>query len=168
MRRLATAAALAVALTMSTACGGGEDDVPSAGSGSAPDEVDLDELEDEVGDALDEAGIDVPDICLSQFIGLMSTPDLARVGLPGSWPEPPVQATLCKTEGDREIEEIGYATDATPVEVLDAYADALADHGPERTEGDGYGAGTLTGIVDGVGFVIQPRTGSYEILVGSP
>jgi hypothetical protein len=168
MRRRLTVVALAAVLVTASACGGGADEPVVAEGGATTDgSDDLDDVQREVGHALEDAGIDLPDVCLSQFLGLMSTPDLGDVALPAAWPEPPVDSTLCKTEGGTELEEVGYATDASPEEVLDAYAEALAEHSPQRTQDDGYGAGTLTGVVDGTGFVIQPRTGSYEIVLGS-
>ena len=109
--------------------------------------------------------VDLPAVCLEQYVGLMSEPDLDRVSLPESWPEPPVAATLCKTEHGSTADEVGYATDASPDQVLAAYADALAAHAPERTQDDGYGAGTVAGVLDGVHFVVQPRTGSFEIVL---
>lgn len=116
---------------------------------------------------VDVPGVDLPEVCLTQFLGLTATPDLDEVALPDGWPAPPVEATLCKTENGPSFDEVGYATEASPSEVLDAYAAALAEHGPERTQDDGYGAGTVTGVVDGVTYVVQPRTGSYEIVLGS-
>lgn len=147
---LVAAVLLVAALVLLTGCGDADQ-----GGGAA-------------GDDVADAGIELPDECLTQFLGVTATPVLGEVDLPASWPDPPVDATLCKTQaaaGAATTSELGYATDATPEEVLDAYAEVLADHAPERTEDDGYGAGTLTGVLDGIGYVIQPRTGGYEILV---
>ena len=142
-------ALLAAVLVLVTGCGNGDQ------GGSA-------------GDDFADAGIDLPAECLTQFLGVTATPDLGEVDLPASWPEPPVDATLCKTQaaaGAATMSEVGYATAASPEEVLDAYAKALADHAPERTEDDGYGAGTLTGLLDGIVYVIQPRADAYEIII---
>jgi hypothetical protein len=153
----ALAAVVAAALTVLVSCG---DPDPPADTGADPDPEPPPAL------GAPEGGPDgVPEECLGVFVGVVDEPDLARVDrLPVGWPDPPVDATLCRTDGEATNQEVGYATSAAPAEVLDAYEAALAGAELERDDTAGY-AGTLSGSLDGTWFTVQPRAGAFEIVL---
>ncbi len=168
------AGALTVALS---ACNDDDGDGTPSGAGDDTADVDGGDAGDDTGgDTGDDTGGDtgdgglapgVPEECAAAFIGLLGPADLAEVEkLPSGWPDPPVEATLCvTTETTGGHEEAGYATTATPEEVVNAYEAVLGDAGADVTRDQGgLGGEILYGTLDGVEFQITPRDGAFDLL----
>lgn len=149
----ATVAALLTLLTATaTACGDGGS---SVGGSNETDEPAV------------SVAPGVPEECADFFA--MAPADLGDVDLvPASWPEPPVDATLCvtTTTADNSQESLDYATEATAEEVLSGYETALAAYDVERAE-DGLGRPILAGNADGVGFQVSASDGTFSIVFAS-
>ena len=146
---------LATALSLS-ACG--EDGSTTSASAAATDEA----LSD-LGEIAEDAG--VPEECHDAFPADVVPVDIADVELmPSDWPEPPVDATLCRTSAtmDDTVSIAGYATTSSPAEVLDAYETALAGTW-EVTREDGTFGEVLTGTADDVWFQVETRDGAYDL-----
>jgi hypothetical protein len=156
-RRVALAVAgTALALTGTLSACGGSDESPTSSPVSAED------AKDDLNDIAADAG--VPEECAEAFPLALSKPDLANVKLkPSSWPEPPVDSTLCATSEimDGGQESLDYATDASADEILSAYESALAAFSPTKED---KGAGmALYGEADGTSFQVTPKDGGFTL-----
>lgn len=156
-RRAALAlASTALALTgVLSACGGGSENTVTPPIGA-------EEAKDDLHDIASDSG--VPEECAEPFPLALTKPDPASVQLtPSSWPEPPVDAVLCSTSEilDGEQEAMGYASDASADEVLDAYESALASFNP-TIEDKGAGR-SLFGEADGTSFQVTPQDGGFTV-----
>lgn len=140
---------------------GGCSDDPGEGAGGPSAGVD-----DSLAEVQEGSG--VPGECLEAFPAAFGTADIADVELlPEAWPEPPVDATLCQTSStsDDQVEVVGYATDAAPDEVLDAYEAALAGSFETTREDQGLGE-MLSGTAGSIGFEVTPGDGSFSLTFG--
>ncbi|WP_019143820.1 hypothetical protein [Aeromicrobium massiliense] len=149
----ATALVLASALS---ACGPSEESAASSPISAADAKDDLEDIQKDAG---------VPEECAEAFPLAMTKPDLADVKLvPASWPEPPVDATLCSTSElmDGSQESLDYATEASADEVLEAYKTALADFGA-TIDDQGTGIKMVVGEADGTSFQVRPQDGGFIV-----
>ena len=157
--RLLPLAALVVTTAVSLSACGGDQPAASAGSSTSSEgeaAAGLDELAD--------AG-DVPEECREAFPAEVAPADLDDVAsIPSGWPEPPVDATLCRTSStmDDSLSIAGYATASSPAEVLDAYEAALADTWDVTREDRGFGD-VLTGTAGDVWFQVETRDGAFDL-----
>ncbi|WP_210650233.1 hypothetical protein [Nocardioides sp. SYSU D00065] len=161
-RRLLPLTGLLLATAVSvSACGSDE----SSGSESAA--ASSSESTDEALDGLDELADSggVPEECREAFPAEVVPADIADVsGIPAEWPEPPVDATLCRTSStmDDTLSIAGYATASSPAEVLDAYESALAEQWEVTREDNGMGE-VLTGTAGDVWFQVETRDGAFDL-----
>lgn len=129
----------------------------SAGTADAYDELDA---------MADDAG--VPEECRDAFPAEVVAADLADVTpIPPDWPEPPVDATLCRTSSmmDDSASIAGYATTSAPAEVLDAYEAVLSEQWEVTREDRGFGD-VLTGTAGDVWFQVETRDGAFDLAFG--
>ncbi|GAA1761866.1 hypothetical protein GCM10009795_005390 [Nocardioides hankookensis] len=155
-RRAARLAAGGLLLVTLAACGGGSDDEPKADTTKAADGGSVD-LSDDLAE--------IPKECKKAFPMALDTPHLDEVELmPADWPEPPLDATLCVTEGNEDGSQqwAEYATDATPEEVIAAYQPALESYGAQRADNDTTLA--LGGTVGETAFVVSASEGFYRLI----
>ena len=108
---------------------------------------------------------DVPEECGELYPFAHEAPDLADVELlPGDFPEPPVDATLCETGGAGEGQEYAaYATSASGEEVLTAYEEALASYGAVRAE-DGLGNPIVNATAGDVAVQLSTKDGGFSLV----
>ncbi|GAA5123660.1 hypothetical protein GCM10023339_43910 [Alloalcanivorax gelatiniphagus] len=164
-RLLPLAGLLLVTAVGASACGSDEPSPTSSGSSSASGSDTADAL-DGLDELADSAG--VPEECRDAFPTEVAVASLDDVPVPDGWPEPPVDATLCRTSSmmDDSASIAGYATASAPVEVLDAYEAALSDQWDVTREDRGFGE-VLTGETGDAWFQVETRDGAFDLTFGS-
>lgn len=165
-RLLSLAGLLLATAVGASACGdAAEPSLTSSGSSTTSGTDSADAL-DGLDELADSAG--VPEECRDAFPTEVAAASLDDVPVPSGWPEPPVDATLCRTSWmmDDSASIAGYATASTPAEVLDAYEAALSEQWDVTREDRGFGE-VLTGDAGGVWFQVETRDGAFDLTFGS-
>jgi len=150
--RIASVSAALVLASVLTAFGGDE-------SGDDPS-----------GDPAADASQDVADMalnedCVAAFPMAVMESDLAEAELlPDDFPAPPVDATFCVLTGNGSaVEELGYVTDVSPEDVVDAYVEALSAYDAAPSP-DGTAVEAHAGDVR---VLVLPKDGSFIVQLGT-
>jgi hypothetical protein len=164
--RAAALAGTALALVLLSGCGSDPDSSGTTDAGNAADPVPTADAGDLPPGYSEE--------CAAAFPIWFGDPDPDAADLrPDDWPEPVDDAALCRTSGTAgDAQQIAdYATDESPVAVLDAFESALgALDGYEITREDpgGLGHEVVQGVAGEVGFQVDPTEDGFSVTFVAP
>ena len=162
MRRksVAVGVCLLAALTL-TGCVGGAEPVPEEPTTAAGI------LEGDVGEQTELGDEEMPQECATVSVGWYPGVDVASLGnMPGDWPAPPAESTLCSTVSGSSIETAAYASPLGIDDVFAFYEAALpAAYESERLDGDDTGTGyaSLTANGPGLAFEVRENDGGFTL-----